>query len=86
MSSNDSANPLAQVAAAAAASAKPKKKVMPMDRAHVMDWEPLNLAHPIVSKKNVTLIDLDVQVFGLEEIQTSTRPIAVIVRRVQEAS
>jgi hypothetical protein len=63
----------------AVASAAPKKKIMPMDRAHVMDWEPLNLGHPIVSKTDVTIIDLDVQVFGLEEIRGSTRPIAVVV-------
>lgn len=56
-----------------------KKKIGPMDKAHVMDWEPLNLGHPIASMREVNLIDLAVQVFGMDEIEGSDLPVAIIV-------
>lgn len=50
-----------------------------MDPAHVMDFAPLHLDHPAASKRTVHMVDLDVHVFGLDEIKHSKLPIAVIV-------
>jgi hypothetical protein len=44
-----------------------------------MDWDVLDLGHPAVSCTEVALIDLEVQVFGLEEIRGGERDVAVIV-------
>lgn len=51
-----------------------------MDAAHRMDWDILNIGYPQSSQKMIHLIDMDLHIFGLEEIAGSTRPIAVIVR------
>lgn len=55
------------------------RKVMPLDRTHVMDWAVLDLGHQPVSRTDVSLVDLDVQVFGLREIEGVKRDVAVIV-------
>lgn len=49
------------------------------DPAHVMDFPSLNLGHAPCSKKAYTLVDLDVTVYGLDEIKGSDRPVAVVV-------
>lgn len=84
MSNNDTssaasskANAAAQANARAAAD---KKKAANLDPAHVMDFSNLHLDHAPSSKTVVTIVDLDVYVYGLEEIKNSTRPIAVAVR------
>lgn len=48
------------------------------DPAHVMDFPSLNLGYAACSKKSLTLVDLDVTAFGLEEIRTS-KPVAAVV-------
>jgi hypothetical protein len=53
------------------------------DPAHVMDFPSLNLGFKPCSKKQVTIVDLDTYVYGLDEIQGSNRPVAVVVRRTQ---
>lgn len=58
------------------------RKANPMDAAHVMDFGNLALGHPPASHKHVWLVDLAVNVYGLEEIKDSTRPIAVVVSAV----
>ncbi len=55
------------------------RKINPMDAAHVMDFGNLALGHPDASHKNVWLVDLAVNVYGLEEIKDSNRPISVVV-------
>lgn len=50
------------------------------DPAHVMDFPSLNLGHAPCSKKHYTLVDLDVTVYGLEEIKGSDKPVAAVVR------
>ncbi|WOO79942.1 uncharacterized protein LOC62_02G003456 [Vanrija pseudolonga] len=45
---------------------------------HVMDFAPLHLDHPPASKKTVWIADLDVHVFGLDEIRGSDLPIGVV--------
>lgn len=50
-----------------------------MSDAHVMDYTILNCGHPIVSKHEVVIGDLPVYVHGLDEIQGSKLPVAVIV-------
>lgn len=82
--SSDEVKQLAELSAGAGRAGK--KKIGPMDNAHVMDWAPLNLGHPIVSMKEVNLIDLGVQVFGLEEIKGSDLPIAMVVSWVKQSS
>lgn len=70
-----------EIAAAASASASnASSRVRPMDNAHVMDWAPLHLGHPTASRRDIVLVDLPVQVFGLDEIAGSDLPVAVIVR------
>lgn len=54
-------------------------KTGPMSNAHVMDWDPLHLGHPKVSMREVNLIDLGVQVFGLDEIEGGSLPVAIVV-------
>lgn len=48
-----------------------------LDPAHVMDFSNLHLGHPKTSKTVVTIVDMDVFVYGLDEIKDSTRPLAV---------
>ncbi|BEI93114.1 uncharacterized protein CcaverHIS019_0507420 [Cutaneotrichosporon cavernicola] len=48
-----------------------------LDPAHVMDFSNLHLGHAPASKTVVTIVDMDVFVYGLEEIKDSKRPIAV---------
>lgn len=46
---------------------------------HKWDFPPLILEHKPRSKRTVTLVDLDVDVYGLDEIKGSTLPISAIV-------
>ncbi|BEJ13460.1 hypothetical protein CspHIS471_0306340 [Cutaneotrichosporon sp. HIS471] len=55
------------------------RKINPMDAAHVMDFGNLALGHPTASHKNVWLVDLAANVYGLEEIKGSNRPISVVM-------
>lgn len=55
------------------------RKINPMDAAHVMDFGNLALGHPPASHKHVWLVDLAANVYGLDEIQGSDRPISVVV-------
>ncbi|BEJ16152.1 hypothetical protein CspHIS471_0507570 [Cutaneotrichosporon sp. HIS471] len=48
-----------------------------LDPAHVMDFSNLHLGHVSASKTVVTIVDMDVFIYGLEEIKDSKRPIAV---------
>jgi len=48
-----------------------------------MDWAPLHLGHPHASKKTLHLSDMDVHVFGLDEIKGSELPVAIIVSERQ---
>ncbi|KAL1409340.1 hypothetical protein Q8F55_003322 [Vanrija albida] len=45
---------------------------------HVMDFAPLHLDHPTASKTTIWIADLDVHVFGLDEIRGSDLPIGVV--------
>lgn len=47
--------------------------------AHVMDYPALDLGNKTCSKTQVSLVDLDVYVWGLEEIKDSKLPIAAVV-------
>lgn len=49
------------------------------DPAHVMDFPSLNLGYAPCSKQQCTLVDLDITVYGLEEIQGSDKEVAVVV-------
>lgn len=49
------------------------------DPAHVMNLPSLNMGYEPCSKKDITIVDLDIQVYGLEEIQGSTKPVVAIV-------
>lgn len=60
------------------------RKINPMDAAHVMDFGNLALGHPPASHKHVWLVDLAVNVYGLEEIRGSTKPVAVVVSGAQK--
>ncbi|KAL1411867.1 hypothetical protein Q8F55_002844 [Vanrija albida] len=64
----------------------PAKPVLPaipsnksQDPAHVMDFPTLNLGYEPCSKKEMNMVDLDINVFGLDEIVGSTKPIAVVI-------
>lgn len=50
------------------------------DPAHVMNFPSLNLGHAPCSKTQFNIVDLDIYVYGLEEIKGSNRPVAAIVR------
>lgn len=54
-------------------------RVGPMDAAHRLDWDILDLGYPQVSQSTVHMIDMDLHIFGLEEIAGGTRPVGVIV-------
>lgn len=56
-----------------------ERKVHYMDAAHVQDFSNLHLGHPAASKRTVGLLDLFVNVFGLDEIAGSSLPISLIV-------
>ncbi len=56
-----------------------RRKVGPMDPAHRMDWAILDLGYKPVSKRTINISDLDVHVWGLDLIEGSTLPIAMIV-------
>lgn len=45
----------------------------------MMDFPSLNLGHTPCSRTDLYIVDLDIHVYGLEEIKGSTRPVAVIV-------
>lgn len=47
--------------------------------AHVMDYPALDLGNKHCSKTHVAIVDLDVYVWGLEEIKGSKLPIAAVV-------
>lgn len=49
------------------------------DPAHVMNLPSLNMGYEPCSKKDITIVDLDIQVYGLDEIQGSTKPVVAIV-------
>jgi len=55
------------------------------DPAHVMDFPSLNLGHKPCSKKQVTIVDLDTYVYGLEEIKGNSRPVAAVVSNRPQA-
>jgi hypothetical protein len=60
----------------------PKTKATPLPlrgAEHVFDFPSLILDYKPFSKKTVTLVDLDVHVYGLDEIRDSQRPIAVVM-------
>lgn len=65
-----------------AASGSAPRKEHYMDPAHVMDFGNLHLGHPPASKHTVGMLDLYVNVFGLDEIGGSTLPISIIVSRM----
>jgi hypothetical protein len=46
---------------------------------HVFDFPSLIIDNPVASQRKLNLVDLDVTVYGLDEIQGSTLPIGVIV-------
>ncbi|BEI79790.1 hypothetical protein CcaverHIS002_0103190 [Cutaneotrichosporon cavernicola] len=56
-----------------------RRRVGPMDPAHRMDWAILDLGHKPVSKRTVNLSDLEVHVWGLDLIEGSRLPIAMII-------
>lgn len=49
------------------------------DPAHVMNLPSLNMGYGPCSKKELTIVDLDITVYGLDEIAGSTKPVAAIV-------
>lgn len=49
------------------------------DPAHVMNLPSLNMGYAPCSKKDITIVDLDIQVYGLDEIAGSTKPVVAIV-------
>lgn len=55
------------------------RPVGPMDDAHAQDWSSLNLGHAPASQRTVHLADLRVDVWGVDEIAGSTRPVTCIV-------
>jgi hypothetical protein len=57
----------------------PNPKVAP--EAHVMDYPSLDLGVAHMSKTTVSLVDLDVHVFGLEEIRGSKLEIGAVVSK-----
>lgn len=59
--------------------AEPARKVGPMDDAHAQDWAVLDLGHARASQRTVHLVDLRVDVWGLDEIAGGTRPVTCIV-------
>jgi len=50
-----------------------------------MDFAGLDLGHARASKRVVPLVDFEVNVFGLDEIYGSTRPIVPLVRTVSDS-
>lgn len=48
---------------------------------HRFDFPSLTLGHKPRSKKTVTLVDLDLDVYGLDEIRKSRLPISAVVSR-----
>ncbi|KAL7421065.1 hypothetical protein Q5752_003949 [Cryptotrichosporon argae] len=44
-----------------------------------MDYPSLNLGHPAVSETDVSIVGLDLKVYGLDEIRGSTLPLAVVI-------
>lgn len=54
-------------------------KVRPMDRVHVLDFEPLHMGYPMASMKKVLLVDFEVYVHGLEEMSKTPKPVSIIV-------
>lgn len=54
-------------------------KTRPMDRVHVLDFEPLHMGYPMASMKSVLLVDFEVQVHGLEEMSKKKKPVSIIV-------
>lgn len=57
---------------------KPKRHYLGPE--HVFDFPSLIIDNPVASKHTVNLVDLDVTVYGLDEIHASTLPIGAIVR------
>jgi hypothetical protein len=50
---------------------------------HIFDFPSLIIDNPVASKKRINLVDLNVDIYGLNEIQGSLLPIGVIVRRTR---
>lgn len=59
--------------------AEPARKIGPMDDAHAQDWSVLDLGHPAVSQRTIYLVDLKVDVWGVDEIAGSSLPVTCIV-------
>lgn len=47
---------------------------------HTMDFPSLDLGHPACSQRTVDLGDMEVYVFGLDEIAGSNKDVAAVVR------
>lgn len=59
--------------------AEPARRVGPMDNAHAQDWSVLDLGHALVSQRTIYLVDLKVDVWGVDEIAGSSLPVTCIV-------
>ncbi|BEI90672.1 uncharacterized protein CcaverHIS019_0307420 [Cutaneotrichosporon cavernicola] len=57
----------------------PSRRLGNQDPAHVMDFPSLNLGYKPCSKTPFTLVDLDITVYGLEEIKGGDKPVAVVI-------
>jgi hypothetical protein len=66
--------------AAATASAAPVAAPAPSASAHTTSYPSLDLGLATLSKRTVHLVDLDVHVYGLDEINGSALPIGAVVR------
>lgn len=53
-------------------------KPIPVDT----DYPTLDLGHPHASCKDVSIVGLNVKIYGLEEIKHSSLPIAAVVREI----
>lgn len=49
------------------------------DPAHVMNLPSLNMGYEPCSKRDYTIVDLDISVYGLDEIEGNTKPVVAIV-------
>ncbi|BEI92457.1 uncharacterized protein CcaverHIS019_0500850 [Cutaneotrichosporon cavernicola] len=47
--------------------------------AHVMDYPALDLGHKHASRTTLALVDLDVHIWGLDEIAGSNLPVGVVI-------
>lgn len=56
--------------------AEPKRKMDPVEHT---DYPSLDLGHASSSRTDVSIMGLELQVWGLEEIEQSKRPLGVMV-------